>query len=105
MLELAGSRPGYGASQVLFGVSLAVGAGEVRDPARAQRHGQDHDRAAIMGLFPPGRRDPLRRPAHGPLAGVPDRPGRARLVPEGRQIFPNLTVRENLVATAANRGA
>ena len=60
---------------------------------------------SIMGLTPAiGRLDPLRRPARS--AQLPSyRIAKLGigLVPEGRQVFPNLTARENLVATAANR--
>ena len=71
-----------------------------------QRHGQDHDRALDHGADAgDGRLDPLRRRGD-PRAARPISIAQLGigLVPEGRQVFPNLTVRENLVATAANRG-
>ena len=47
-----GLQAGYGASQVLFGVDLEVGAGEVVHAARPQRHGQDDDGALDHGPAP-----------------------------------------------------
>ena len=80
-------------------------AGRDGDADGPQRHGQDHDRALDHGADAgDGRLDPLRRRARS--ASLPSyRVAQLGigLVPEGRQVFPNLTVRENLVATAANR--
>ena len=61
---------------------------------------------AIMGILRPlERRDPFRRADASTAARrFGSRARGLGLVPEGRQIFPNLTVRENLMATAANRG-
>ena len=94
----------YGASQVLFGVSLRVAAGGLVTLLGRNGMGKTTTVRAIMGIIPAkagtvtfdGR----------PLRGLPSyRIAQAGLglVPEGRQIFPNLSVRENLVATAANR--
>ena len=94
----------YGASQALFGMELAVDAGEVVTLMGRNGMGKTTTVNAIMGLLP----------AQG---GVVEFEGArvdrlpsfriARLglglVPEGRQIFPNLSVRENLLASAANR--
>jgi branched-chain amino acid transport system ATP-binding protein len=104
LLEVADLHAGYGASTVLFGVSLEIGTGEVLALLGRNGMGKTTTVRAIMGLL---------RPTRGTirLAGRPQE-GRASyriarsgigLVPEGRQIFPNLTVEENLVATAANR--
>jgi branched-chain amino acid transport system ATP-binding protein len=104
MLEVAGLQAGYGASQVLFGVSFAVKVGEVVSLLGRNGMGKTTTIRAIMGLVPPkagsvafeGRT----------LAGAPPyRIAQAGLglVPEGRQVFPTLTVEENLVATAADR--
>ena len=76
-----------------------------RDPDGPQRHGQDHDRARHHG---PAARAPRHRSSSRASASISLPSFRiARLglglVPEGRQIFPNLSVRENLVAAAANR--
>ena len=93
-------------AQVLFGVDLAVGAGEVVTLMGRNGMGKTTTVRTIMGLLPRARRrDPLRRPAHARAAALSASPRRGiGLVPEGRQIFPTLTVEENLVATAANRG-
>src|SRR5213593_325320 len=76
MLVVESLETAYGVSQVLFGVSLRLDAGQVRFLGRPI-HGLPSYRVAQTGIG---------------------------LVPEGRQVFPNLTVRENLVATAAKRG-
>ena len=91
----------YGASQALFGLSLSVGEGEVVALLGRNGMGKTTTVRSIMGL---------RRPARGRIvfAGAeiqhwpPFRIARAGigLVPEGRQVFPALSVRENLVATA-----
>ncbi|MDZ7810820.1 MAG: ATP-binding cassette domain-containing protein [Arhodomonas sp.] len=97
----------YGVSQVLFGVDLAVGEGEVVSLMGRNGMGKTTTIRAIMGLTPPrARRDPLRAVSASTACARSASPGRASgLVPEGRQIFPNLNVRENLVATAATRAA
>ena len=104
MLTVRGLAGGYGAAQVLFDVSFEVGAGRGRDPARPQRHGQDHHRP-VRSWACCGPRGGEVRFAASPRRLPPYRvaqPG-IGLVPEGRQIFPTLTVEENLVATAAAR--
>ena len=104
MLAVEGLDAAYGASQVLFGVDLEVGEGEVVTLLGRNGMGKTTTVRAIMGIVP-ARGGQVRldgRPIHG---WPPHRIAQAGLglVPEGRQIFPNLTVRENLVATAANR--
>ncbi len=104
MLEVDRIETAYGASQVLFGMSLEVGAGEVVTLLGRNGMGKTTTIRSIMGLTPI-RAGAIRfegRPIH---AIPPYKVARAGLglVPEGRQIFPNLSVRENLVATAANR--
>ena len=106
------SRAGYGGSQVLFDVSLEVGAGRGGDAARPQRHGQDdHDprRSWACCRRLGGRIWAARCGFDGAVvSGLPPHRIAQRglgLVPEGRQVFPTLTVEENLVATAANRAA
>lgn len=102
MLILRDIETFYGASQVLFGVGLEVGAGEVVTLMGRNGMGKTTAVRSIMGLTPPRSGSVLfegaemaGRPAyHVARAGI-------GLVPEGRQIFPNLTVRENMVATAA----
>jgi branched-chain amino acid transport system ATP-binding protein len=101
LLELEGVETCYGLSQVLFGMSLKVARGEVVTLLGRNGMGKTTTVRSIMGLTP-ARAGSIR------FAGQEMR-GRSSfriaklgigLVPEGRQIFPNLTVRENLVATA-----
>ena len=105
MLEVEGLAAGYGTSQALFDVSLTVGPGEVLAVLGRNGMGKTTAVRAIMGLVPPwGGRLAYRG---RPLAGLP--PHRVAqlglgLVPEGRHIFPTLTVEENLVATSSTRG-
>ena len=104
MLAVEALEAAYGVSQVLFGVTLRVDASEVVTLLGRNGMGKTTTVRTIMGIM---------RPKAGTvtfggqaLHGLPSyRVARAGLglVPEGRQIFPNLTVRENLVATAANR--
>jgi len=105
MLEVRGLEAGYGVGQVLFRVELAVGAGEVVTLLGRNGMGKTTTLSAIMGIVRP--QGGTVRFDGAPIGHLP--PYRiARLglglVPEGRQIFPNLTVRENLVATASGRG-
>ena len=105
MLEVTGLKAGYGGSQVLFGVSLEVGAGEVVTLMGRNGMGKSTTISAIMGILCPtaGEVRFQGQAVQGWPAYRVARRGLA-LVPEGRQIFPNLSVRENLIATAANRG-
>ncbi|MFM9885235.1 MAG: ABC transporter ATP-binding protein [Burkholderiales bacterium] len=96
----------YGTSQVLFGMSLEVRRGEVVTLLGRNGMGKSTTIRSIMGLTPPRAGTIVFRGAR--IDGEPtDRIARmgVALVPEGRQIFPNLTVRENLIAFAANRSA
>ena len=104
MLEVKGLETSYGLSQVLFGMELEVKDGEVVTLLGRNGMGKTTTIRSIMGLTPASagsisfdgneiRGWPSYKVAQ---AGI-------GLVPEGRQIFPNLTVRENLVATAAQR--
>src|SRR3954454_8653934 len=94
----------YGASQALFGVSLSVSEGEVITLIGRNGMGKSTTVNTLMGLLAPRAGEVLLAGAtvHGKPAYRIAQSGLA-LVPEGRQIFPNLTVRENLVATAGNR--
>jgi branched-chain amino acid transport system ATP-binding protein len=104
LLEVENIETCYGRSQVLFGLSLAVGAGEMVTLMGRNGMGKTTTVRSIMGLTRATAgsirfrgRDIRGLPAYQVAKlGV-------GLVPEGRQVFPNLTVRENLVATAANR--
>ena len=104
MLKIEGLETAYGLQQVLFGVSLEVAAGEVVTLLGRNGMGKTTTVLSVMGIVrPKGGRVTLQG---RPIAGLPSyRVAKAGLglVPEGRQVFPNLTVRENLVATAANR--
>jgi len=104
LLEVADIETSYGRSRVLFGISLAVGAGEVVSLMGRNGMGKTMTVRSIMGLTPPAAGSV--RFAGLELAALPSyRIAKLGLglVPEGRQIFPNLTTRENLLATAVNR--
>ena len=104
LLQVDAIETAYGSSQVLFGVSLQVGPGEVVTLIGRNGMGKTTTVKTLMGLLAP-RRGTVTM-AGAALQGLPAyRVARAGLglVPEGRQVFPNLSVRENLVATAGNR--
>jgi branched-chain amino acid transport system ATP-binding protein len=104
LLEIDGLETAYGQSQVLFGVSLGIAPGQVATLLGRNGMGKTTTVRSIMGMTP-ARAGRISFDGK-PLRGLPSyRIAQAGigLVPEGRQIFPNLTVRENLVATAANR--
>jgi branched-chain amino acid transport system ATP-binding protein len=104
MLEVKGIETSYGASQVLFEMSLDVGDGEFVTLLGRNGMGKTTTIRSIMGLVPThgGTIAFNGSPIHGAASYKIAKAGLG-LVPEGRQIFPNLTVRENLIATAANR--
>jgi branched-chain amino acid transport system ATP-binding protein len=104
LLEVANIDTGYGFSQVLFGMSLSIAPGEVVTLMGRNGMGKTTTVRSIMGLTGAAagsirfdgieiRQLPAYRIAQLGIG----------LVPEGRQVFPNLNTRENLVATAANR--
>ncbi len=104
MLEVRDLETAYGRSQVLFGVSLEIRAGEIVTLLGRNGMGKTTTVASIMGIVRPKSGSIAFEGA--PLAGLPSYRIAQQgigLVPEGRQVFPNLTVHENLVATAANR--
>jgi branched-chain amino acid transport system ATP-binding protein len=106
LLQVEALETAYGTSQVLFGVDLSIEAGEVVTLLGRNGMGKTTTVRSIMGLTPP-RRGSIRfrgRPIEREAADRIARMGIA-LVPEGRQIFPNLSVRENLAAFADNRSA
>ncbi len=104
LLEVRELETAYGTSQVLFGVSLDINPGEVSTLLGRNGMGKTTTVRSILGLT---------KPSNGSIAfrgerierAAPDRIARMgiALVPEGRQIFPNLSVREHLVAFAENR--
>ena len=101
LLSVSGLETSYGASQALFGVDLAVAEGEVVALMGRNGMGKTTTIASILGMLRPqrgsirfGGAEILRQPSHRVARlGI-------GLVPEGRRCFPNLTVRENLVAAA-----
>jgi branched-chain amino acid transport system ATP-binding protein len=109
VLILRNLSAGYGGSQVLFGVELSIGAGEVVTLLGRNGMGKTTTIRAIMGLLPSvgGRVWGGDIAVDGAsVSGLPaHRVAQLGLglVPEGRQVFATLTVEENLVATAANR--
>jgi branched-chain amino acid transport system ATP-binding protein len=104
MLRVKGLEAFYGASQALFGMELAVDAGEVATLMGRNGMGKTTTVHAVMGVLE-ARRGVVEFEGHRVDALPAFRIARLGLglVPEGRQIFPNLSVRENLVAASANR--
>ncbi len=104
MLEVANIEAFYGRSQALFGIELSVADGRVVTLLGRNGMGKTTTVRTITGLMSPkggtitfrGQRISGLRPHQIGRLGI-------ALVPEGRQVFPTLSVRENLVATLANR--
>jgi branched-chain amino acid transport system ATP-binding protein len=104
LLEIDGIETCYGLSQVLFGLSLSIRSGEMIALMGRNGMGKTTTIRSIMGLTPAragairfAGEDVRKLPSYKiAQLGI-------GLVPEGRQIFPNLTVRENLVAASGNR--
>jgi branched-chain amino acid transport system ATP-binding protein len=104
LLDVTGIETSYGLSQVLFGLSLAIAPGEMVTLMGRNGMGKTTTIRSIMGLTPAHKgsirflgEEIRQRPSYKVAQlGI-------GLVPEGRQIFPNLTTRENLLAAAANR--
>lgn len=104
LLSIENLESGYGPSQVLFGMNMEIREGEAATLLGRNGMGKTTTLRAVFGQLPAwsgeirflGERidgRPTERIAQMGLA----------LVPEGRQIFPNLSVKENLLAFAANR--
>ena len=104
LLEIKGLEVAYGTSQVLFGLDLSMQDGEVATLLGRNGMGKTTTLRAICGLEPV-KAGSIRFAGEEIGNQRPDRIGRAgiALVPEGRQVFPNLTVHEHLVAFFANR--
>lgn len=104
MLEVSGLQAAYGASQVLFGLDLAIAPGEVVTLLGRNGMGKSTTLRCLTGWMAPqaGR---IRFAGEDVTGWSADRIARLGLaiVPEGRQVFPNLSVREHLSAFAANR--
>jgi branched-chain amino acid transport system ATP-binding protein len=104
LLEVSGIETSYGQSRVLFGISFGIAPGEMVSLLGRNGMGKTTTVRSIMGLT---------RASTGSIrfegTEIRDLPAYRiaklgiGLVPEGRQVFPNLTARENLTATAANR--
>jgi branched-chain amino acid transport system ATP-binding protein len=106
LLEIANLETAYGASQVLFNFNLQIREGEAVTLLGRNGMGKTTTVRSIMGLTR-ARGGAISFRGERIERDSPDRIARRgiALVPEGRQIFPNLSVRENLVAFAANRSA
>jgi len=105
MLEVRELVTGYGVSQVLFGVDLTVAEGEVVTLLGRNGMGKTTTLRAIMGLTRAWTGTVhFQGQAIQQLSGYAIARAGVGLVPEGRQIFPTLTVEENLLVTAADRG-
>ncbi|WP_168879662.1 ABC transporter ATP-binding protein [Rhizobium sp. P28RR-XV] len=106
LLDVREIEASYGLSQILFGVSLAIGEGEVVTLMGRNGMGKTTTVSSIMGLLTVrgGQIDFANRRIDGLPPHRIARLG-AGLVPEGRRIFPNLTVEENLQMARIRRGA
>ncbi len=104
MLSVRQLQASYGAAQVLFDISFDIGAGEVVTLLGRNGMGKTTTVRSIMGLLRP-RGGEVRFDGALVTGLAPYRIAQTGigLVPEGRQIFPTLTVEENLVATASTR--
>ena len=104
MLTLRGVESGYGASQVLFGVDLDIAAGQVVTLLGRNGMGKTTLLRTMFGQLPV-RAGSMSFAGQNVVGWTPDRIARLGLaiVPEGRQCFPNLTVREHLSAFSASR--
>lgn len=104
LLEIQDLQTFYGSSQVLFNLSLQIREGQVATLLGRNGMGKTTTVRSILGLTPArsgqirfaGARIEALPPEQIATLGI-------AVVPEGRQIFPNLTVKENLIAFAANR--
>jgi branched-chain amino acid transport system ATP-binding protein len=104
LLSVQQLETAYGASKVLFGVDLEINPGEMVTLLGRNGMGKTTTVRSIMGLTR-AQTGSIRFRDRAIVREAPDRIARMgiALVPEGRQIFPNLSVRENLVAFADNR--
>ncbi len=100
MLEINGLEAGYGESQVLFDVSLKVELGQIVSLLGRNGMGKTTTLNCVMGNITPlaGTLEFAGQSIVGTKPHLISQSGIA-LVPEGRQIFPNLSTRENLIAT------
>ena len=105
MLRVEAIETCYGKKQVLFGISLEVGRGELVALLGRNGMGKTTTVNTLVGVLAP-RAGSVQFESRSVVGLPPYRIARlgVGVVPEGRRIFPTLTVRENLVATAANHG-
>src|SRR6056300_307793 len=100
MLTVSGLSAHYGTSQALFDVNLTLEAGRVITLLGRNGMGKNTTINAIMGLVPPsGGEIQFDGQVLNGMAAFRIANLGLGLVPEGRQVFPNLTVKENLIAT------
>jgi branched-chain amino acid transport system ATP-binding protein len=106
LLEVKDLHSGYGSSQVLFGISLSIEAGGVSTLLGRNGMGKTTTVRSILGLTR-ALAGTVRFCGERVEGYSPDRIARMglALVPEGRMIFPTLSVQENLLAFAANRNS
>ncbi len=106
LLSVAGLQGGYGGAPVLLGCDLAVGRGEIVAVIGRNGVGKSTLMRMLIGLLTPSAgsirfagRDLTHEPAH--------RRARSGIgyIPQGRDVFPRLTVRENLLVAEAARSA
>ncbi len=105
MLEITGLRAGYGAIEILRGVDLAVGAGEIVALLGSNGAGKSTLNNNVCGLFKPfgGTVRFDGKDIAGAAATHIVEEGLIQ-VPEGRRVFPNLSVRDNLELGSYRRG-
>ena len=102
LVTISGLHAGYGNTQVLFGINLDIAAGQVSTLMGRNGMGKTTTIRCLMGLLKPTAGKITIKDTD--MTGAPPyRIAQAGLglVPEGRQIFPSLTVSENLRATAS----
>ncbi len=106
LLEVDQLETAYGTSQVLFGIAVKINAGEVVTLLGRNGMGKTTTVRSILGLTRP-QKGTIRFQGKNIERTAPDRIARMgiALVPEGRQIFPNLSVREHLLAFQENRSS
>jgi branched-chain amino acid transport system ATP-binding protein len=104
LLEVEELETAYGTSQVLFGLSMQINSGEAVTLLGRNGMGKTTTLRSILGLTRPFKGSVVFRGRRIERL-APDRIARLgiAIVPEGRQIFPNLSVREHLEAFAGNR--
>jgi branched-chain amino acid transport system ATP-binding protein len=105
LLEVTGLEAGYNAGQVLFGIDLAVERGEVVALMGRNGMGKTTTVKAIMGLIK-STSGKIMFSGNNQTGNPPYKLGQAGigLVPEGRMIFPTLTIEENLISVSNPRG-